>query len=491
MGIWDKKSIQTIMDEAETSEYPLKRVFGPYSLIALGIGAIIGAGLFSLTGIAAANYAGPAVVISFLIAGFGCAFAGLCYSELASMIPLAGSAYTYTYVTMGEFIAWMIGWDLILEYAIGASTISISWSAYMVSLLRDFHIELPPALVASPWQATKLADGTEVYGWVNLPAIFIIIALSLLLVRGIKESLLFNNILVTIKLSVIVIFIAIGVQFIESSNYTPFIPENSGSFGEYGYSGIMRAAGMVFFAYIGFDCLSTAAQETQNPQKNMPIGILGSLLICTILYVAFAAVMVGMVDYHLLNVAAPVAIAIDKTPYTWLNGLVKLAIIAGLSSATLIVLMGQARIFYAMARDGLLPPAFSSVHPKFRTPWRANLTLMVFVALVGGFAPIEMLGNMTSIGTLLAFTLVCGGVWILRYSHPEYPRTFRTPWVPFTPLVGMIVCASMILSLDPYTWLRLAVWLLLGLIIYFCYGRCHSKKSVVQLKVTAKVNTFK
>jgi basic amino acid/polyamine antiporter, APA family len=412
MSLWDKKAIEPTLEQSELSKYPLKRVLGPFSLMSLGIGAIIGAGLFSITGIAAANYAGPAVIISFLIAGLGCAFAGLCYSELTSMIPLAGSVYTYAYVAMGELIAWMIGWDLILEYAIGAATVSISWSAYVVSFLRDFNIELPPALIASPWHATKLADGTEVYGWINLPAVLIIMLLSLLLMRGVKESSLLNNVLVTIKLSIIVIFIAIGVNYIEPSNYTPFIPENTGSFGHFGYSGIMRASGMVFFAYIGFDSLSTAAQETQNPQRNMPIGILGSLVICTILYILFAAVMVGMVSYHELNVAAPVALAIDKTPYAWLNGLVKLAIIAGLSSTTLVMLMGQARIFYAMSRDGLLPEAFSRIHPKFRTPWISNLTLMVLVALVGGMAPIEMLGNMTSIGTLLAFIIVCCGVWI-------------------------------------------------------------------------------
>lgn len=475
MSIWDKKDIDTLIKQSEISKYPLKRIFGPFSLLALGIGAIIGAGLFSITGIAAAHYAGPAVILSFLIAGLGCAFAGLCYSELAGMIPLAGSAYTYAYVTMGELIAWMIGWDLILEYAIGAATVSISWSAYVVSLLHEFGIELPEVLIASPWHATKLADGSEVYGWINLPAVLIIMILSSLLIRGVKESSLLNNILVLIKLAVIVIFIAIGVRFIEAGNYTPFIPENTGSFGHFGYSGIMRAAGMVFFAYIGFDCISTAAQETKDPQRNLPIGILGSLVICTLLYVVFAAVMVGMVNYQQLDGAAPVAIAIDKTPYSWLNGLVKLAIITGLSSTTLIMLMGQTRIFYAMSRDGLLPKTFSNIHPTFRTPWYSNLILMTFVAIVGGLAPIEILGNMTSIGTLFAFILVCGSVLILRYTHPEYKRSFRVPWVPFTPLMGILVCTAMTFSLDAETWIRLAIWLLLGLGIYFCYGRYHTQ----------------
>lgn len=474
-NIWVRKTLQSVIVESESAKQPLVRVFGPLSLIALGIGVIIGAGLFSITGIAAARYAGPAVVLSFIISAIGCGFAGLCYSELASMLPLAGSAYTYAYVTMGEFIAWMIGWDLILEYAIGAATISISWSAYVVTLLHGFNIDLPTALIASPWQATRLPDGSEEYGLINCPAMAIIALLSLLLARGIKESAFFNNLLVAIKLTVIIIFIAIGVQYVNLENYTPFIPENNGTFGEYGLSGILRAAGVVFFAYIGFDCLSTAAQETRNPQKSMPIGILGSLLICTSLYVLFAAVMVGMVHYPQLNVAAPVALAIDKTPHIWLNSLMKLAIIAGLTSAMLVVLMGQTRIFYAMAKDGLLPSQFAILHPKRRTPWFSHLVLMVFVALVGGLVPIELLGSMTSIGTLLAFSLVCGGVWILRYRHPEYPRTFRTPWVPFTPLMGIAICTLMMVSLDGEIWARLLLWLLLGQMIYFVYGRHHSK----------------
>lgn len=476
MSIWDKKPIQSALEDSESSEHSLKRVFGPLSLIGMGIGAIIGAGIFSLTGIAAANYAGPAVILSFLIAGAGCTFAALCYSELASMIPVAGSAYTYSYVTMGELVAWIIGWDLVLEYAIGAATISISWSAYVVSFLQEFNIEIPPQLVSSPWHPTKLADGTEVYGWINLPAVVIIFLLSLLLIRGIKESLLINSILVTLKISIIVVFIAFGIKFIDPNNYVPFIPENSGSFGSYGWSGIMRASGMIFFSYIGFDCLSTVAQETKNPQRTMPIGIMGSLLICTALYVAFSTVLVGMVNYHELNVAAPIALAIDKTPYPWLDKLIKFAIIAGLSSTTLVMLMGQARLFYAMARDGFLPSVFSTIHPIYRTPWYANLALMGFVAIIGGLGPIELLGNMTSIGTLLAFTIVCGGVLVLRYQHPEYPRSFRVPWVPFTPIIGMIICISMILSLDHETWMRLFLWLFLGIGIYFFYSRHHLKK---------------
>lgn len=472
MNLWRKKDIHQLLKESH--DKPLKRVLGPFSLVALGVGAIIGAGLFTITGIAAAQYAGPAIILSFLISAIGCGFAGLCYSELASMLPVAGSAYTFTYVTMGELIAWAIGWDLILEYAIGAATVSISWSAYVVSLLKKLNIFLPPALIASPWQSIRLDDGTEAYGTINLPAVFIIGFLSLVLIRGVKESSLFNNLMVVIKLSVIVIFIGIGIQYINLDNYQPFLPANEGSFGKFGFSGVMRASAVVFFAYIGFDCLSTASQETRNPQKNMPIGILGSLSICTILYMVFAGVLVGMVNYRLLNVAAPIALAINKTPYIWLNALMELAIIAGLTSAMLVVLMGQTRIFYAMSQDGLLPKVFASIHPRYCTPWLSNIILMLFVSLIGGLAPIQILGNMTSIGTLLAFLLVCAGVWLLRYSHPEYKRAFRAPWVPFTPFMGIVTCLAMMLSLDQDTWIRLFIWLLLGMCIYFSYGRRHS-----------------
>lgn len=472
MNLWKRKSITTILTESEKK--PLKRVLGPYTLIALGIGAIIGAGLFSLTGIAAARYAGPAIIISFLISAIGCAFAGLCYSELASMLPLSGSAYTYAYVTMGEFIAWIIGWDLILEYAIGAATVSISWSGYVVALLRKININLPEMLIASPWQPIRLEGGKETFGIINLPAILIIVLLSTLLIRGVKQSALFNTSMVIIKVGVILIFIFVGVQFIDPENYFPFIPQNKGEFGEFGISGIFRAAGLVFFAYIGFDALSTTAQEAKNPQRNLPIGILGSLFICTALYIAFATVMVGMVNYKELNVAAPVSIAINQTPYMWLNSLVELAIIAGLSSAIMVILMGQARIFYSMSTDGLLPKSFSLIHPRYHTPWLSNIILMIFVSLVAGFAPIEVLGTMTSIGTLLAFLLVCIGVWILRIRHPEFKRSFRTPWVPFTPIMGSLICLVMMVSLDIETWIRLIIWLTLGLIIYFSYGRYHS-----------------
>lgn len=475
MGLWSRKSIHALNEDREGEvRTHLKRTLGPIHLIALGIGAIIGAGLFSITGIAAAEHAGPAIVLSFILAAIGCCFAGLCYSELASMIPVAGSAYTYAYVTLGELLAWIIGWDLVLEYALGAATVSISWSAYVVSLLRDFNIHLPVDWIASPWHSTVLADGTLDFGMINLPAVFIICIASLILILGIKESAVVNSLIVVIKISVVIIFIAIGVNYIHWENYTPFIPPNTGEFGSFGISGIMRAAGIVFFAYIGFDSISTAAQETINPQKNMPIGILGSLVICTLLYVLFSFVMVGMVNYKELNVAAPVALAVDQTPYFWLNWLVKLGILAGFTSVILVMLLGQSRIFYAMSRDGLLPPIFSDLHAKYKTPWKSNLVIMLFVGLLGAFAPLSLVGNLVSIGTLFAFVVVSAAVLVLRYTHPEYPRSFRTPLVPWVPLLGILVCLVMMASLSHDTWFRLAVWLLLGMLIYFSYGRRHS-----------------
>ncbi len=477
MGIWTRKSIESLQESELEGIQKLNRHLGAGHLILLGIGAIIGAGLFSITGVAAANIAGPAIILSFLVAAVGCAFAALCYSEMATMIPVAGSAYTYAYATMGELLAWIIGWDLILEYAVGAATVSISWSAYAISLLHDLDIHLSPDWLASPWQPVHLPDGTNVYGHANLPAVFIITAISFLLIWGIKESAFFNAIIVILKVSVVIIFIAVGVNYIHASNYEPFIPPNSGTFGEYGWSGVMRAAGVVFFAYIGFDAISTAAQETKNPQRNIPIGILGSLVICTVLYIAFATVMTGLVPYKELDVAAPVAKAIDQTPYTWLNIAVKIAILAGFTSVILVMLLGQSRIFYSMAKDGLLPSVFADLHPTFRTPWRSNMILMAFVAIFGAFCPLRLVGEMTSIGTLLAFVIVCSAVLILRYRHPELPRSFRVPGVPWVPLMGIATCMAMMLSLGEDNWLRLVIWLIIGLIIYSARRRNREQKA--------------
>jgi APA family basic amino acid/polyamine antiporter len=388
---------------------------------------------------------------------------------------VAGSAYTYAYATMGEFLAWIIGWDLVLEYAVGASTVSISWSAYVVSFLHDLGLDLPAALVASPFQPLRLPDGTMVHGLINLPAVLVVVMISLLLMIGIRESARTNLVIVIIKVSVVILFICLGVFFINRANYTPYIPPNTGEFGHFGISGIMRAAGVIFFAYIGFDAVSTAAQEARHPQKDMPIGIIGSLAICTVLYVLFSIVLTGMVNYTELGGAAPVATAIDRTPYDWLKPLVKLAVICGFTSVILVMLLGQSRVFFSMSRDGLLPRVFSDVHPKWKTPWRSNLLFMLFVSLFSAFAPISVVGHMTSIGTLLAFVIVCAGIMIMRRTHPDLPRPFKTPLVPVVPILGMLVCAAMMYSLGVDNWLRLIVWLLIGQVVYFTYSRFHSK----------------
>ncbi len=476
MRLFVKKPVHLIIAASESGEYTLKRSLGPWSLISLGIGAIIGAGLFSLTGIAAAENAGPAVVLSFVVAAVGCTFAGMCYSELASMIPIAGSAYTYTYVTMGEFIAWIIGWDLVLEYAVAAAVVAVSWSRYVGSFLHDLGIALPAKFAACPFDAITLADGTHTHGIVNVPAMLIIVLISLLLMIGIKESAWVNSTIVVVKLAVVLTFVAVGSHYINPQNYHPFIPENTGKFGEFGFSGIMRAAGIIFFAYIGFDTVSTAAQESRAPHKDVPIGILGSLVICTVLYLAFASVLTGMVNYKAMRGdAAPVATAINLTPYPWLQMMIKLGIIGGFTSVILVMLLGQSRIFYSMSRDGLLPKLFSDIHPAWRTPWRSNILFMFFVSSFAGFFPISKLGHMTSIGTLLAFIIVCAGVMVLRYTQPLVPRPYRVPCFPLFPFLGILVCLAMMTSLDGDTWWRLVIWLAIGLIIYFTYSRFNSK----------------
>ncbi|MBV1837360.1 amino acid permease [Acetobacter estunensis] len=461
---------------ADVGDAGLKRVLGPLSLVALGVGCTIGAGLFSLTGVAAGNNAGPAVTLAYLVAAIACGFAGLCYSELAGMIPIAGSAYSYAYVTMGELVAWIIGWDLVLEYAVGAATVSVSWSGYVNSLLAGWGIHLPARLVASPFETVHLPDGTLTTGVANLPAAFILMAVSALLIRGTSESAKVNAVIVTIKLLVIAAFIAFGISYIETANYHPFIPPNTGTFGQFGLSGIMRAAGTVFFAYVGFDALSTAAQETRNPKRDMPIGILGSLAICTLVYVSFSLVLTGIVNYRAMAFdPAPVATAIDRTHIAWLQVAIKLGILCGFTSVLLVLLLGQSRVFFAMARDGLLPPLFSRTHPRFGTPWLSNLFFMVLTSLLAAFLPIAELGHMTSIGTLLAFIIVCVGVLVLRKQAPEAERRFRVPGGPVFPILGVVSCLGMMVSLDGLTWVRLLVWLVIGLGVYFGYGRRHSR----------------
>jgi len=474
MSLFATKSVSYIISESESGKHHLKRTLGPGNLIALGIGAIIGAGLFSLTGVAAAQNAGPAVTISMLVAAIGCALAGLCYSEFSCMIPVAGSAYTYAYTTLGEWIAWIIGWDLVLEYAVGSSTVSISWSAYVVSLLHTFGINLPPQWIAGPFEPVTLPDGSVVQGIANIPAVIIVFLISILLMIGIKESARTNGIIVVIKLAVVLTLIGVGWMYINRANYVPYIPKNTGEFGHFGLSGIMTGAGTIFFAYIGFDAVSTAAQEAKNPQKDMPAGIIGSLVICTVLYVLFAVVLTGMVPYTQLGVAAPVAVAIDKTPYIWMNTMVKFGIICGFTSVILVMLLGQSRVFYSMSRDGLVPAIFSDIHPKFQTPWRSNMLFFFFVAPFSAFLPLSIVGHMTSIGTLFAFVIVCAGVWVMRVKNPDAPRPFKTPLVPLVPILGVVVCLSMMGFLDLLTWIRLVVWLGIGFVIYFGYGRSHS-----------------
>ncbi|HPH84529.1 MAG TPA: amino acid permease [Ferruginibacter sp.] len=479
MSLFVRKPMAALMNEAEeTGSHTLKRTLGAGGLVALGIGAIIGAGLFSITGMAAANHAGPAITISFIVAALGCLFAGLCYAEFASMIPVAGSAYTYSYATMGEFIAWIIGWDLVLEYAVGAATVGISWSRYLVKFLEGFDIHLPQSLTVGPW------DG----GIINLPAVFIIVLMSLLLIKGTKESAFVNGIIVSLKITVVIVFIVLGWKYINNTNYTPYIPDNSGKFGDFGFSGIIRAAAIVFFAYIGFDAVSTAAQEAKNPKRDMPIGILGSLAICTVLYILFAHVMTGVTSYTTFagkDGIAPVAIAIDHmgttdasgvvhADYPWLNRAIVVAILAGYASVILVMLMGQTRVFFSMSKDGLIPRIFSTVNPKTQTPAKSNLLFMLFVSLFAAFVPARVVGEMTSIGTLFAFILVCIGVWVMRKKMPELPRAFKTPMVPLVPILGIGVCLFMMVFLPMDTWIRLLVWMLIGMDIYLVYGAKHS-----------------
>lgn len=493
MSLFVKKPLAGLIAESqESGEHTLKRTLGAWGLVALGIGAIIGAGLFSITGGAAANQAGPAITISFIVAALGCAFAGLCYAEFASMIPVAGSAYTYSYATMGEFIAWIIGWDLVLEYAVGAATVSISWSRYLVKFLEGFDIHLPTALATGPW------DG----GVINLPAVFIVVLMSLLLIRGTQESARVNAIIVSLKVTVVLIFIFLGWKYINNANYTPYIPDNTGKFGEFGFSGIIRAAAIVFFAYIGFDAVSTAAQEAKNPKKHMPIGILGSLAICTILYILFAHVMTGVTNYTSFrgqDGIAPVAVAIEhmgkpdaagviQPDYPWLNRAIVVAILAGYASVILVMLLGQSRVFFSMSKDGLLPKVFSSVHPKFQTPAKSNMMFMLFVSLFAAFIPARVVGEMTSIGTLFAFILVCIGIMVMRKSMPDAPRAFKTPLVPLVPILGIATCFFMMAFLPLDTWIRLFVWMIIGFDIYLWYGVYHSRLSGGQPATLTQAN---
>jgi APA family basic amino acid/polyamine antiporter len=470
------KSIDELQAQ-EASGNELRRALTATQLTLLGIGGVIGTGIFVLTGVAAAQNAGPALALSFIFAGIGCMFAGLCYAEFAAMIPVSGSAYSYSYATLGEGIAWFIGWNLILEYLFAVATVSVGWSGYAVSLLDQLHVHIPDALSHAPFDQDRLTEHMVRTGAIiNVPAMLIVAAIATICYIGIKQSATFNSWIVTIKVTVIILFIMFGISFINTANWHPFVPPNEGHFGEFGWSGVLKAAGVIFFAYIGFDAISTAAQEAKNPQRDMPIGILASLVICTILYVIVATVLTGMVSYKELNVAAPVALALDKYPgLHWLGIPIKLGAVAGMTSVMLVMTIAQARIFFAMARDGLLPKFFGKVHPKFRTPSTGTVVTGVTAAIIGGLFPVGVLGHLVSIGTLAAFVTVCIGVLVLRKTRPDLPRPFRTPLPWFTCLAGAGVCGLMMVSLGAATWWRLAIWTVFGVAVYVLYGRKHSR----------------
>ena len=476
-GLMSRKSVDDIIKSSEDHPHKLAKTLGPYSITAMGIGAIIGAGIFVLTGTAAAQYAGPAIMLSFVLGGVACAFVGLCYAELAAMLPVSGSTYSYTYATMGEIFAWIIGWDLILEYAMGAATVAVGWSGYVVSILRSIGIVIPAVLTTAPGTEITLPDGGTVHGIVNLPAAFIIAILTASLVAGTKESSRLNNTMVILKLAVVVAFIGVGAFYIHPANWHPFIPPNSGVTGHFGLSGILRGSAVVFFAFIGFDAVSTAAQEARDPQRDMPIGILGSLVISTLLYVAGAAVLTGLVPYGQLNVPDPVAKGVDVIGLAWFSFPIKIGALAGLTTVILVLLYGQSRILFTMAQDGLLPRLFATTHPRLQTPYLSQTLTGVVVAAVAAFTPIDILSEMVSIGTLFAFILVCGAVIMLRRSDGKVRRPFRTPGVPVVPLCGIGFCLLLMSALPGITWLRLIVWLAVGLAIYFLYGY---RKSVLR-----------
>lgn len=476
-NLFAKKSIESVTGSAGDDGQGMKRTLGPANLVALGIGAVIGAGLFVRTAEAAGEAAGPAVVVSFVIAAIGCAFAGLCYAEFAAMLPIAGSAYTYTYVTIGEFVAWIIGWALILEYALGAAMVSIAWSEYLNNLLGGV---IPYEWCHSPFDTS--VNGTT--GIMNVPSLIILTILSLILIKGVRESATVNAVIVFIKVAIVLVFIAVGWQFINEANYVPFtIPEGTvghEDWNRHGWLGVLGGAGIVFYAFIGFDSVSTAAQECKNPKRDMPIGILGSLLVCTILYVLFGRVLTGVANWTEFRVAgkeASVVYVIQNYMhgYEWLSTWITVAILAGFSSVILVLLLGQSRVFYSMSNDGLIPKVFSELHPKFRTPWKSNLVLLLFVCIFGGFIPGYVAGNLTSFGTLFAFAIVCIGILVLRKQNPNAPRPFSTPWVPVIPILGALVCVLMMVSLGKQTIIGAMIWLVVGLVIYFTYGSKHSK----------------
>lgn len=476
-GLFVKKTIKSLLDEAADSKHGLKRHLGAFNLTALGIGAIIGAGIFVLTGQAAAEYAGPGILLSFVFAAMICVFAALCYAEFASLIPIAGSAYSYAYVTMGELTAWIIGWGLTMEYLFSAATVSVGWSGYFVSLLQDFGISVPAAVASSPLSYDIATGWKQTGALFNLPAMFIVAVMGALVAVGIKAAASFNNVMVVIKMSVIVLFIGCGLAYINMDNLTPFIPDNTGVWGQFGFSGILRGAGVVFFAFIGFDALSTLAQEAKNPQKDLPIGMLGSLGISTIVYIVVGVVLLGIVSYTMLDVPDPIALAVNALgpKFVWLRFVIKLAILAGLTSVVLVMLLGQARIFYSMAQDGLMPKPFGKISDRFHTPFFNTIIVTLACMVFAGIFPVGILGQLTSMGTLLAFAIVCFGILVLRYKQPTLHRPFKTPFVPWIPLAGTLACVIQMIALPGITWIQLIVWMCIGFWIYFTYGVKNSR----------------
>lgn len=475
--LFKKKDISTILSESSENKNELKRNLSATNLVTLGIGAIVGTGIFVITGQAAAMYAGPALTISFLISAIGCVMAGLCYAEYAAMIPVSGGVYSYSYTTMGEVLAWFVGWILVLEYLFACSSVAVGWSGYMLSLLEGWNITFPDQIAGATFDHLK--DGSWVWTGriINFPAVFIVGVVSSFLLGGIKQSALVNNIIVVIKVSVILLFIGFGLSYIDTSNWTPYIPENTGNYGHFGWSGILRGAAVVFYAYLGFDALSTAAGEAKNPQKDMPKGILISLIVCALLYIAVTLVLTGIVNYTELNVDAPIALAIDRagSGLAWLSPFIKLGAIAGLSSVILVMMLGQSRIYYSISKDGLLPKVFSKVNSKQGVPQNATIFASVITALIAGLFPLHVLSELVSIGTLMAFAIVCISIIVLRRTQPNLERPFKTPFVPLIPLLGAAICILQMAFLPWSTWQRFIGWTILGFIIYFTYGIKHSK----------------
>lgn len=483
-GLFIKKTIKSLLDEAQDTRHGMKRSLGALTLTAMGVGAIIGAGIFVLTGPAAAEYAGPGILLSFVFAAIICIFAALCYAEFASLIPISGSAYTYAYATMGELTAWIIGWGLTMEYLFSAATVSVGWSAYFVSLLNDLGIAIPKHLSMAPFQYELASGWSQTDSFINLPAVIIVALIGGLVAVGIKAAASFNNLMVFIKLGAIALFIACGIAYINADNLTPFIPPNTGTFGEFGFSGVLRGAGVIFFAFIGFDALSTMAQECRNPQKHLPIGMLGSLGISTFVYIIIGIVLLGVVSYTTLNVPDPISVAVNALgpKFVWLRFVIKLAILAGLTSVVLVMILGQSRIFYTMSNDGLLPKSLAKINDRFHTPFISTILVTLLAMALAGIFPVAILGQLTSMGTLLAFAIVCFGILVLRYKQPTLHRPFKTPFVPWIPLAGTLVCVIQMIALPGVTWMQFIIWMIIGCLIYFFYSIKHSKIRLLSSK---------